>query len=249
MELNQRIKDYWEGEAKVYAAGIEEELEGFQRNAWKNIIFENAPQKGKMNILDIGTGPGFFPIILGEEGHAVTGIDITENMILHAKENLIKEGVEAELQTMDCQKLSFADEQFDLVVCRNLTWTIDNPVEAYKEWFRVLKKGGRLLVFDACWYMYLYDEKIREQYHLNEQRIKEKYGRGIHAHNDLEEGDALAKKLFMSDKKRPAWDLSMMIEIGFSKVFSSVNIMDRVWNEIGKEINGVTPQFMVGGEK
>ncbi|WP_432403562.1 hypothetical protein [Wukongibacter sp. M2B1] len=39
-----------------------------------------------------GTGSGFFPTILGEEGHNVTGIYITENKISYAKENLKREG-------------------------------------------------------------------------------------------------------------------------------------------------------------
>ena len=41
----------------------------------------------KMNILDVGTGPGFFAIILTLAGHNVVGIDITEEMIQRAKVN------------------------------------------------------------------------------------------------------------------------------------------------------------------
>lgn len=43
----------------------------------------------------------------------------------------------------------FADETFDVVISRNLTWTLPNAEHAYGEWMRVLKTGGVLLNFDA----------------------------------------------------------------------------------------------------
>ncbi|MDF2873953.1 MAG: ubiquinone/menaquinone biosynthesis methyltransferase [Sporomusa sp.] len=249
MELNERIKNYWEGEATLYSRSIEEELKGPQRAAWQHLILDNAPAKEGLEILDIGTGPGFFPIILTEAGHHVTGIDITENMIKCAKENVRQAGVEATLLQMDCQALTFADNRFDLVICRNLTWTLNDPVTAYKEWFRVLRPGGRLLVFDACWYLHLFDEERRVKFEENEARIWKKYDRRAHSHADQEEGDKISKQLFMSDKYRPLWDVGMMIDIGFSKIFSTIDITGLVWDEVGKELNKTTPAFMVGGEK
>lgn len=247
--LNEEIKEYWEGEAAVYSRGIQEELNSKLRQAWKELILTYAPQKKVLKILDAGCGPGFFPIILGEEGHEVTGIDITENMILEAKENVKANGQKAELFTMDCQKLEFPDNTFDLVISRNITWTLGNPQKAYQEWMRVLKPGGRILISDACWYLWLYDEELGRKYRENEARIKEKYGRGIHAHANPEKGEALRKQLFMSDKVRPLWDLEYLMSLGFRKVFAEPDITELVWDEMGKELNWPTPQFLVGAEK
>lgn len=249
MNFRKRIKGYWEEEAEIYNVCIEEELQGFEREAWKNIVLNNAPQKQHLDILDIGTGPGFFPIVLGEEGHNVTGIDITENMISYARKNVEKYKSKATLLTMDCHNLEFDDNTFDLVICRNLTWTLDNPTKAYEEWYRVLKPSGRLLVFDANWYLYLFDEKLKVKYMENEKKLIEKYGRKTHNHKNNEEGDTIGKKLFMSDKIRPQWDLNQMIKINFSKVFSEINIVDQVWDDMGKELNAITPEFLVGAEK
>jgi len=247
--LNEEIKEYWEGEAAVYSRGIQEELGSKLRQAWKELILTYAPQKKALKILDAGCGPGFFPIILGEEGHEVTGIDITENMILEAKENVKANRQKAELFTMDCQKLEFPDNTFDLVISRNITWTLGNPQKAYQEWMRVLKPGGRILISDACWYLWLYDEELGRKYRENEARIKEKYGRGIHAHTNPEKGEALRKQLFMSDKVRPLWDLEYLMSLGFRKVFAEPDITELVWDEMGKELNWPTPQFLVGAEK
>lgn len=91
-------------------------------------------------------------------------------MIRRAAENISAAGVKADLAVMDCQNIQYHDESFDLVVCRDLTWTLADPVKAYKEWTRVLRKGGVLLVFDACWYLHLFDEKrmkVFEEYNNN----------------------------------------------------------------------------------
>lgn len=141
--LNDEIKDYWEDESYVYSDIIKKSLDDEGKNAWADLVLGNAPKKEKLEILDVGTGPGFFPVLLGEKGHHVTGIDITENMIRRAAENISAAGVKADLAVMDCQNIQYHDESFDLVVCRDLTWTLADPVKAYKEWTRVLRKGGR----------------------------------------------------------------------------------------------------------
>ena len=163
---NDKIKEYWEGEAGIYSEGIKAELKSETAENWKNLILEYAPEKEHLEVLDVGCGPGFFEITLGKEGHHVTGIDITENMIHEAKENVKAAGLSADLMTMDCHNLNFPDETFDMVICRNITWTLDDPQKAYREWLRVLKKGGRLLVSDACWYLHLYDEEKKKIFSL-----------------------------------------------------------------------------------
>ena len=85
---NDKIKEYWEGEAGIYSEGIKAELKSETAENWKNLILEYAPEKEHLEVLDVGCGPGFFEIMLGKEGHHVTGIDITENMIHEAKENV-----------------------------------------------------------------------------------------------------------------------------------------------------------------
>ena len=151
----------------------------------------------------------------------MTGIDITENMIHEAKENVKAAGLSADLMTMDCHNLNFPDETFDMVICRNITWTLDD----------------------------LYDEEKKKIYEAHDAAMWEKYGRGIHAHEDAETGKELSSKLFMSDKKRPVWDLDYMMEIGFSKVFALKDISDISRTSMERELNKLTPQFLVGGEK
>ena len=63
-----------------------------------------------IKILDIGTGPGFFAIILAQLGFNITAIDYTEQMLLEAKQNAGKLSEQIDFQQMDAQNLNFPDE-------------------------------------------------------------------------------------------------------------------------------------------
>lgn len=86
-ELLQEIASYWGTRAEGYSEVNEKELAGSQREAWLHVLEEQFPEKKKeeMKILDIGTGPGFFPMILSEAGYTVTAVDYTEEMLERRK--------------------------------------------------------------------------------------------------------------------------------------------------------------------
>ena len=66
-------------------------------------------------------------------------------MIANSRILAKEEQVSCDFQVMDAEHLSFQDESFDVVISRNLTWTLPEAAQAYKEWTRVLKPGGLLL--------------------------------------------------------------------------------------------------------
>ena len=56
-----------------------------------------------------------------------------------------------DFQWQDAEKLPFKDNTFDVVVSRNLLWTRPNPGKALREWRRVMKPAGALVVSDGMW--------------------------------------------------------------------------------------------------
>ena len=246
----QEIETRWQGSAEGYYEGILGELNGPKRKAWQDLVLAHAPEKEKMEILDIGTGPGFFPVILGEKGHHVTGIDISENMLSYAKKNAEQNGVAARFMKMDCTATVFGEDSFDLILCRNLTWTLLDPQKAFLEWKRILRRGGRLMIFDANWNRYLFDEELERKHEENLARVREKYGYASHDHLDQEDMKANGRSLPMGRYDRPAWDLEQLIGLGFKTVYADTDISDHIpfsekeLMEYGDE----TPQFMVVGE-
>ena len=128
----------------------------------------------RSKVLDIGTGPGFFTIILEELGYTtITGIDVSNNMLEIAKENIQKYGKghsNIQLMKMDAQNLDFKPESFDIIVSRNLTWNLEKPQQAYSEWLKVLKPNGTLLIFDANWYAFLQNESLEKEFEKKRQK-------------------------------------------------------------------------------
>ncbi|HWQ42178.1 MAG TPA: class I SAM-dependent methyltransferase [Desulfosporosinus sp.] len=249
MELQKRVEKYWTGSAQRYSEGIQNELKGFKKDAWLNLVEKYAPQKKPLAILDIGTGPGFFAIILSSLGHKVTAIDCTEEMLAYARRNADQEGVSPDFRKMDCQKLDLESNSFDLIVCRNLTWILKEPEVAYREWHRVLKPSGRLLIFDANWHLRLLDEGMQRLYEEDQKMAQELGLKNPHEKADTEESDRISRELPLSREFRPQWDFSALKESGFSNTFSENNISGKVWDDAERIIYRSTPMFLVGGEK
>ena len=88
-KLLEEIRSYWNNRADGYSRVNQEELHSEQKEKWKEVLLEQLPKKEKdqVKILDIGTGPGFFAILLAEEGYQVTAVDYTEQMLQEAKSN------------------------------------------------------------------------------------------------------------------------------------------------------------------
>lgn len=252
-ELLQEIASYWGTRAEGYSEVNEKELAGSQREAWLHVLEEQFPEKEEMKILDIGTGPGFFPMILSEAGYTVAAVDYTEEMLEKAKENLgkyTKYGLErVTLQRMDAQNLEFADETFDVVISRNLTWNLEKPEQAYQEWMRVLKPGGVLLNFDANWYGYLYDEEKKEAYEADRKKVEEQQLDDHYLCTDIDRMENIARQVPLSAMEWPAWDTKVLESLGVCSIQTDSEIWKRVWSEEERLNYASTPMFLVRAEK
>ena len=151
---------------------------------------------------------------------------------------------------MDAQKLEFPENCFDVVISRNLTWNLEKPKQAYREWYRVLDEGGTLLNFDANWYAYLYDEEQRERL---TNRIGRMWRTGswtiIICVRILTVWSRLRIRCRMSARKRPQWDVKVLEEIGFNAIQTDTQIWESVWSEEERLNYQSTPMFMIAAKK
>ncbi|MBS4008328.1 MAG: class I SAM-dependent methyltransferase [Clostridium sp.] len=249
MTIAARIKKYWDQRADDYSQHIQKELNLLKREAWQQLIKEYAPKGEKLAVLDVGTGPGFLSIILSAMGNEVTAVDSSENMLEEAKKNISKAGFAVRCQQADAQKLPFPEDTFDLIICRNLVWTLPDPLAAYQDWYRVLKPGGRVLVFDANWGLRFNDSALQRQYEDDQSRAKELGYDNPHDKANLQENESISKNLFLSSRLRPNWDVEAFLQCQYKKVFLDRDITDLVWDEQQKVLYRSTPMFIVGGEK
>lgn len=94
-------------------------------------------------ILEIGCSGGPLLQRLRSSGYTdLTGIDVSEAGIAVAQQRGIPN-----VWCMDGTHLTFPDASFDLVVASDVLEHIEDEAQALREWVRVLRPGGRLLVF------------------------------------------------------------------------------------------------------
>lgn len=249
LDIQKQIDKRWSRSSAGYSSIVQDELSSFRVQAWTDLIRLQMPPGNVTDVLDIGTGPGFFTIILAKAGYRTTGIDSSVGMIEQAKSNAEKENITVDLRVMDSHKLEFPDNHFDLILSRNVTWTQHSPVTAYMEWKRVLKPGGRLLIFDANWHLHNYDEKLMEEVKERERQFREKYGEPYDTYDGPEEERDLKIKLPLYDQHRPSWDNGALSALGFIDIINDLDITDRVWDEKERLLYGATPMFMVAATK
>ena len=243
-------KSYWTSRAASYSEVNQLELSTRQRQKWSECLHAEiarqfpdcAPES--LRVLEVGTGPGFFAILLRELGYDVTAIDLTPAMLEEAKKNAGELAGEICWMEMNAEALDFADESFDVVVSRNLTWNLPHPDKAYAEWARVLKPGGLLLNFDANWYAYLFDDEAQAAYDRDRVNSAEQ---GVWDQNVGENFDVMediARRVPLSNIRRPKWDLALLRGLGL-RAEANEQIWQRVWSEEEKLNFASTPLFMV----
>lgn len=203
--LARRIEIYWDKRSSDFSRKRQIELSGVDATLWKRLLQDVLPEmKRPLRILDVGTGAGFFAILLSQLGHEVEAVDASGAMLRAAKENALAMGVTPHFQKMDAAELGFPDERFDAVVTRNLTWTLPDVMEAYREWRRVLRRGGRIVNFDADRGEVTFTKACDQA--------------SVHA--DVEEAalaecNAIKDSLRISTHRRPAFDRAFLEELGF----------------------------------
>ena len=247
-------KSYWTGRATSYSEVNQLELATQQRQKWSDCLhaeiarqFPNSVPES-LRVLEVGTGPGFFAILLRELGYAVTAIDLTPAMLTEAKKNAGELAGKIRWMEMNAEALDFADASFDVVVSRNLTWNLPHPDKAYAEWARVLKPGGLLLNFDANWYAYLFDDEAQAAYDRDRANSAEQ---GVWDQNVGENFDVMediARRVPLSNIRRPDWDLALLQGLGL-QAKADEQTWQRVWSEEEKLNFASTPMFLVRAVK
>lgn len=192
-----RITAYWAKRSESFLTQRRRELNSPLAYRWLVEIEKKLPDGKILKILDVGCGSGFFSVLLAKMGHEVTGTDLTPQMIVNSRCLAQEENISCKFLVMDAEKLEFEDNSFDVVISRNLTWTLPHVKEAYLDWKRVLKKDGILLNFDANYGA----SNFADNSELPEN----------HAHHTLgdemmQECENIKRQLPISSCIRPAWN-------------------------------------------
>jgi ubiquinone/menaquinone biosynthesis C-methylase UbiE len=129
----------WTGERYMPGMGGRIAAEHTARYAWAERFV------GNKTVLDVASGEGYGSAILARTARHVTGIDLSEAAVAHArttyntKRNL-------DFRVGDIAALALEAQSIDVVVCFETIESVDDPCTAIAEIRRVLKPDGLLLI-------------------------------------------------------------------------------------------------------
>ena len=100
------------------------------------------------DILEVGVGTGI-NAALYPSNCLVTGIDLSGKMLEKASARLDRKGVtNVRLMQMDAERLTFADNVFDIVYAPYVISVVPDPVAVAREMWRVCRPGGRVIILN-----------------------------------------------------------------------------------------------------
>ena len=133
----------------------------YDRNADRYDTFMDGPISGPLfrrgrrgvgeaargRVLEVGIGTGLSLANYRPEV-AVTGIDLSPEMLRRARRRADDLGRSVDLMEMDAQRLGLADSSFDTVAFTLCLCTIPDPRLALREALRVVRPGGALVLLE-----------------------------------------------------------------------------------------------------
>ena len=100
-----------------------------KRFSWMN-RFINKNDKG----IEVGSGAGFAKDFISNENFKLTDLGEDDHL---------------DLKNIDAQNTGFENESFDYVIASNMIHHIPYPIKFFREMNKILKKNGKLIIFDA----------------------------------------------------------------------------------------------------
>ncbi|MBB4955460.1 ubiquinone/menaquinone biosynthesis C-methylase UbiE [Agrobacterium vitis] len=148
--LKDEIKAYWSARAETFDTQPGHEIfSEEERKAWHRLISRHLGAGEGRKVLDLASGTGVVSHLLDDLGFAVTGMDWAEPMLERARAKAKSRGRSIRFLMGDAENTMEPDASYDVITNRHLVWTLVNPLAAFKEWHRVLKDGGKVLIVDG----------------------------------------------------------------------------------------------------
>ena len=142
---------------KEFAFVYDELMNEVYYESWVNYIekiIKNENIKVK-NILELACGTGNITIPLAKKGYDIAGIDISEEMLMIAREKSQKEGIELVLLNQDIADLDFDLYDLDCVLCAcdgfNYILEDGDLKNIFDKIYKLLKEKG-IFIFDISSY-------------------------------------------------------------------------------------------------
>jgi len=130
------------------------------RVEWHIPAFASFPRARGKRVLEIGCGNGADGVLFASHGAHYTGVDLTPQAVAATRRHFAAEGLNGQFRLENAERLSFADDSFDIVYSYGVLHHTPAPDRAVREVHRVLKQGGVALIMLYHRYSFNYYARI-----------------------------------------------------------------------------------------
>jgi SAM-dependent methyltransferase len=146
-DITQQICTIWDEDAAVYDRSHSSRRPHVLA-AWRATLRRLLPDP-PASVLDAGAGTGFVSLMLADLGYQVTAIDISAQMLAVLRSKAARLGLNVRTLRTDVAHPP-SGEIFDVIVERDLIWTLPEADAALAAW-RDAAPVGRLVLIEASW--------------------------------------------------------------------------------------------------
>ena len=134
----------------AFAAGYDRMMGDVDYDGWANYIDGFLKEAGARTVLECACGTGSLTVRLARRGYAMTGSDLSEDMLMIARQKALNAGLR--FLPFVCQDMRHIalHKPVDAVVCAcdGVNYLLDGVEEFFRAAYAALKPGG-LLLFDV----------------------------------------------------------------------------------------------------
>lgn len=140
--MKERKEEYWSKFARTFEA--DQEYVAGKANI-QVLVTKLHEERDLKEVIEFGCGTGRFTKEIARNAEHILATDLSDEMLEVARIQL-KRFPNVTVQKADCYHTSFRSARFDTIVMVNLIHVIENPSQALRESYRILRNGGNCLL-------------------------------------------------------------------------------------------------------
>lgn len=255
--LKDEIKAYWSARAATFDLSPGHEIfSEDERAAWHRLVLKHlGPGEGRL-ALDLASGTGVVSHLMDDLGFRVTGLDWAEPMLERAKAKAKSRNRQIAFRMGDAENTMEPDASYDVVINRHLVWTLVDPNAAFREWMRVLKPGGQVLIVDGDFVNVSRMEKVLKDLANWLQRRGLLKAEAAHMPPDMAgTHNSILSRVYFSNGARAEAVAALLRDAGFEDVTIDTDLRDvhksqaKNWNVLKAAARGIQHRYAICARK
>ncbi len=210
----ERVRAFWDTEAcgTHFVKHVGDDRDFFTRyrefryrTEWHIPAFASFPEADGKRVLEIGCGNGADGAMFALNGATYTGIDLTAEAVDATRRHFAAERLDGVFRQENSERLSFADESFDIVYSFGVLHHTPVPDQAIREVHRVLKPGGTARIM--LYHRHSFNYYVRILGYMRARALLKVAGRAFRWRADRRRAAAAELEGVRGNSSQAVWDL------------------------------------------